>query len=144
MSDASDSEDFEEVREKKLAELRARAGENDAEAPKETTAADEPIHLEAGDDFAAIVPEHDVVLVDFHADWCGPCKMLEPIVESLAETTAATVLKVDVDAHQGLAGEYGVRGVPTLLLMVDGEVAERVVGVQEENRLRTLIEQHAG
>jgi thioredoxin 1 len=43
-----------------------------------------------------------------------------------------------------LAGEYGVRGVPTLLLMVDGEVAERVVGVQEENRLRTLIEQHAG
>jgi thioredoxin 1 len=106
--------------------------------------ADVPIHLEAGEDFDAIVADHDVVLVDFYAGWCGPCQTLEPIVESLAETSAATVLKVDVDAHQALAGEYGVRGVPTLLLMVDGEVTERVVGVQEENRLRTLIEQHAG
>ncbi|TQR21944.1 hypothetical protein C9J85_19490 [Haloferax sp. wsp5] len=70
----------------------------------------------------------DVVLVDFYADWCGPCKQLEPAVERIAAGTAATVAKVDIDANQQLAAKYGVRSVPTLLLFVDGEPVERLVG----------------
>jgi len=82
-------------------------------------------------------------LVDFYADWCGPCQMLEPVVESIAADTDATVAKVDVDANRGLAAEYGVRGVPTLLLFADGEPVERLVGMQDESRLRSAIEEHA-
>jgi len=143
MSDASDTDDIDDVREKKLEELRARAEGDGDETGSAGTGVGEPIHLESPDQFRAVLNDHDVVLADFYADWCGPCKMLEPILADLAATTPATVLKVDVDAHQKLAGEHGVRGVPTLLLVVDGDVAERIVGVQEESRLRSLVEQHA-
>jgi thioredoxin 1 len=147
MADASDPDDLEAVREKKLEALRSSA-ETDDGADNSTDDAtgsrtDEPLHLSETGGFDAVFADHDVVLVDFYADWCGPCKMLEPIVENIAETTPATVLKVDVDQHQQLAGTYGVRGVPTLLLVVDGEVVEQAVGVQDEQRLRSLIARHA-
>ncbi|GGJ16785.1 hypothetical protein GCM10008995_28410 [Halobellus salinus] len=77
-----------------------------------------------------------------HADWCGPCKQLEPIVEGVAANTSATVAKVDVDEHQALAGRYGVRGVPTMVLFSDGEAVEQVVGVRGEDQLSTLIESY--
>jgi thioredoxin 1 len=95
--------------------------------------------VHGADDLDALVAENDVVLADFHADWCGPCQMLEPVVERLAAETDATVAKVDVDANQQLAGAYGVRGVPTLILFADGEQVEEIVGVQGEEQLRSLI-----
>ncbi len=101
---------------------------------------DEPIHAEGGDHLETIVDEHDVVLVDFYADWCGPCKMLEPILEELARKTEGVIAKVDVDEHQQLAGAYGVRGVPTLVLFADGEQVEQHTGALPADRLRDLIE----
>jgi len=83
-----------------------------------------------------------VVLVDFYADWCGPCQMLEPIVESIAAETDAAVAKVDVDANQQLAAQYGVRGVPTLVLFAGGEKVQEMVGVQQKEALVAAIEQH--
>jgi len=83
-----------------------------------------------------------VVLVDFYADWCGPCQMMEPAVEAIANDTDAAVLKVDVDQHQALAGEYGVQGIPTLLVFVDGELAERMVGAQTEAALTDAVAEH--
>ncbi|WP_049930650.1 thioredoxin [Halosimplex carlsbadense] len=154
MSEASDEpneepadEELERIRERK--KERLESGESStlsddagADGPAGAAATpDEPVHVETESEFEEIVAE-GVVLVDFHADWCGPCKMLEPIVADIAETTDATVAKVDVDAHQGLAREYGVQGVPTLLLFVDGELAERRVGVQDEGALRELVGQH--
>ena len=103
------------------------------------TALDDPRHIHGQTDLDEFVAAHDVVLVDFYADWCGPCRMLEPVVETLAAETAAAVAKVDVDANQQLAGAYGVRGVPTLVLFADGEQVEEVVGVQSEDQLRSLI-----
>jgi len=99
-----------------------------------------PVHVEGQAELDDLVAERDVVLTDFYADWCGPCKMLEPIVERLAEDTDATVAKVDVDANQRLASAYGVRGVPTLVLFADGEQVEEIVGVQPEDQLRSLID----
>ena len=87
--------------------------------------------------------EYDVVLVDFYADWCGPCKMLEPTVEAIARKTDAAVAKVDVDQHQGLASQYGVRGVPTLLVFADGKQVEQIAGVQDEANLTKLVERHS-
>jgi thioredoxin 1 len=68
--------------------------------------------------------------------------MLEPVIEAIAAETGATVATIDVDANQQLAAEHGVRGVPTLVLFADGEPAERLVGMQDEARLRSAIEKH--
>lgn len=100
-----------------------------------------PVHIDNTDEFADRVQD-GVVLVDFYADWCGPCKMLEPTIEALAESTDATVLKVDVDHLEQLASEYNVRGVPTLVVFSEGELEEQVVGVRSEDELRDLIESY--
>ncbi|MFC7068919.1 thioredoxin [Halobaculum lipolyticum] len=104
------------------------------------TATGEPVHVESTDQFEELTGE-GLVLVDYYADWCGPCKMLEPVVEELAaEEEDLTVLKVDVDAFQGLAQNAGVRGIPALQFFVDGEQAERLVGVQQKADLQRVIE----
>ena len=71
------------------------------------------------------------VVVDFWAAWCGPCRMLAPIVEELDQDFdgKAKIVKVDVDAHQEFAAKYGVRNIPTVLLLKGGEVADKQVGV---------------
>ncbi|EMA68448.1 thioredoxin [Halorubrum xinjiangense] len=100
----------------------------------------EPIQLTDADAFDDHVAD-GVVLVDFYADWCGPCQMMEPAVEAVAEDTDAAVLKVDVDVHQALAGEYGVQGIPTLLVFADGELVNRMVGAQTEEALADAVRQ---
>ena len=128
----SDAEDIDDIRERKREELRSKAG-----------SPDDPVHVEGGDHLEELLEDNPVVLVDFYADWCGPCKMLEPTVEEIAAETDAAVLKVDIDAHQDLAGQYQVQGVPTLYVFVDGEPADRMVGVQDEATLREKIAAHA-
>ena len=82
--------------------------------------------------FEEIVLKSDKpVLVDFWAAWCGPCRMLAPIVEDF--DSKAKIVKVDVDAHQEFAAKYGVRNIPTVLLFKGGEVADKQVGVAPKN-----------
>ncbi|MFB6090132.1 MAG: thioredoxin [Halobellus sp.] len=100
-----------------------------------------PIHIESREQFDELVAESDVVLVDYHAEWCGPCKMLEPTVEELADETDAVVLKVDIDEHQELARDAGVRSVPTLEFYKNGEQQDQVVGVQDKDDLLQVIEE---
>ncbi|MEF8840417.1 MAG: thioredoxin [Haloarculaceae archaeon] len=102
--------------------------------------AGEPIHVEGRDHLQGLVEGNDVVLVDFHADWCGPCKMLEPTVEAIAAGTDAAVAKVDIDDHQEIAQEFQVQGVPTLYLFAGGEASQRWVGVQDKATLVSAIE----
>ncbi|MFC7187757.1 thioredoxin [Halorubrum yunnanense] len=141
------TEEIEEIRRQKIEELRNRDGTEAAdEAATDETgpqSPSEPVPVGGEAELNDIVSEHDVVLIDFYADWCGPCQMLEPVVETVAAETDATVAKVDVDANQGLAADYGVRGVPTLVLFADGEPVEQLVGMQDEARLRSAIEEHA-
>ena len=106
--------------------------------PAESTP-DGPVQIESGDHLTDVVASNDVVLVDFYADWCGPCQMMEPTLETVAAETDAAVLKVDVDQFQQLAGTYQVQGIPTLLVFVDGELADRMVGVQSEDQLRAAV-----
>lgn len=130
----SDDTTVEDVREQKRQELLKSEQTN--ESPTE------PIHVDGQEELDETVHQYDVVLVDFHADWCGPCKMLEPIVDSIAAETNATVAKVDVDANQPLAQAYGVQGVPTLVLFADGEQVEQMVGVQQKDALADTIAQY--
>jgi len=106
------------------------------------SATDEPVYIESEDHLNSVVADGGVVLVDFYADWCGPCKMIEPVLETLADETSATVAKVDVDSLQGLAGKYGVRGVPTLYLFADGEHVEQHTGALPAEQLRGLVESY--
>jgi thioredoxin 1 len=134
----SENDSIEDIREQKKRELQTEDGPggSGAEAPAE------PIHVSGTDDLTQATEQYDVVLVDFYADWCGPCKMLEPTIETLAADTDAAVAKVDVDANQQLARQYQVRGVPTLALFADGELVEQTAGLQDEETLRSLIGQY--
>ena len=99
----------------------------------------EPVHLDDADEYAALAAQYAVVLVDFYADWCGPCQMMEPTLEAIAADTDAAVLKVDVDQFQALASDHDVQGIPTLLLYAAGEQAERMVGAQTGDALETTV-----
>lgn len=133
--------DRDQVRREKREELKEKLA--DSGAVESVGGHDEPIHVDSADHLEELVAEGGVVLADFYADWCGPCKMLKPIVEELAAETDATVAKVDVDRHQRLAQQYRVQGVPTMSLFADGEQVEQMVGVRQKDELQSLIEQHA-
>lgn len=80
------------------------------------------------------------ILVDFYADWCGPCQMQGPIVEKLAkENDSFKVGKVNVDEQQELAMEYGVMSIPTLMVVKNGEITYKETGVLQENAILDLI-----
>lgn len=86
-----------------------------------------------------------VVLVDFFATWCGPCKMQHPILESVAEAVRgkAKVCKVDTDKLSALAGRFDVSSIPTLVIMKDGQVIDRMVGLQQAAALQSALENAA-
>ena len=86
------------------------------------------------------------VLIDFSAEWCGPCKAVAPVVEKLAQEFSGRleVYTVDIDRDPALAARHGVMSVPTLLVLKDGKTVERIVGAASEKDLRKKLEPHLG
>lgn len=95
------------------------------------------------DEFNKLIAGNKPVLVDFFATWCGPCKMMAPILEDVKKQIgdSATIVKVDVDKSQELSMEYGIQAVPTLMLFKNGEILWRASGVQRATDLVALLQQ---
>ena len=85
------------------------------------------------------------VLVDFWAEWCGPCKMIAPMLDELASEFDGRIKigKVNIDEHQNLAVEYGIRAIPTLLVFKNGQVAEQIVGMRSKKDLKASLDKVA-
>lgn len=83
------------------------------------------------------------VLVDFWAEWCGPCKTLSPVLDEVAGemSDTATVYKVNVDENGDLAQQYGIRGIPTLIFFKNGEAAKTLVGIQPKEEIKKSLEE---
>ena len=83
------------------------------------------------------------VLVDFWAEWCGPCKTLSPVLDEVAGemSETATVYKVNVDENGDLAQQYGIRGIPTLIFFKNGEAAKTLVGIQPKEEIKKSLEE---
>ena len=91
--------------------------------------------------FSEIISKDQPVLVDFFADWCGPCKMLSPILKQVKDALGedVTIIKIDVDKNQSLASKYQVRGVPTMLLFKNGKQVWRQSGVLQKDDIINVI-----
>jgi thioredoxin 1 len=96
--------------------------------------------------FNDIINGEKPVLVDFYADWCGPCKMMNPILKDLKKKMgdAINIIKVDAEKNADAAIKYNVRGVPTLILFKDGQILWQQSGVVQANQLQEIINQKIG
>jgi thioredoxin 1 len=89
-----------------------------------------------------LIESGEIIIIDFAANWCGPCKVIGPIIEKLAEKYAdkVTIGKIDIDDNSDLANTYGVRNIPTILFFKNGEVVDKSVGAVPESKIEEKIE----
>lgn len=92
-------------------------------------------HLETNENLQDLV-KSGVHIIDFYADWCGPCKMMGSVLEGMGDVS---VIKINTDMHQELAREFGVMSIPTLVFYKDGEVKKQEVGFKDEDEIRTIL-----
>ncbi len=100
-----------------------------------------PVITVTKENFETVKNSEKTVLLDFYADWCGPCRMVSPIVEEIAEENPQyTVGKINVDDEPSLAQEFGVMSIPTLVVMKNGEVVQQSVGARPKQQILEMLE----
>lgn len=92
--------------------------------------------------FQEIISQDKPVLVDFYADWCGPCQMMAPVLKEVAQELGdqISIIKIDVDKNQPIAQRFGVRSIPNLILFKNGEIKENRAGVLTKRELKQMLE----
>ncbi len=99
----------------------------------------ETVHLTERNLDEALIATQGLVMVDFWAAWCGPCRAIAPVLEELAAEGRVTLMKVNVDEHPGLAARYDIRSIPTILFVKEGRVVDRVVGAVPKAVLQAIV-----
>lgn len=138
MSNQTDQE-IEEIKKAKIAEMLQRAQTQANSAEK----LDKPIML-TDSNFQSEVAKHKLIVVDFWAPWCGPCRMVGPIVEELAAEYAGKVVfgKMNVDENTTVPNSFGVRSIPTLIVFKDGTAVDTLIGACPKNYLESRFKPH--
>jgi len=128
------------IRAKLRSDLMAQA---ESDRNEEPTVLAEPVEV-ADADFKQFIGEHDLVVVDCWAPWCGPCRIVGPIVDDLAHDMQGKVAfgKLNVDHNPGVSQAFGVASIPTLLVFKAGRLVDRLVGAMPKPQLRAAIERH--
>ena len=105
----------------------------------------ETIHLTEQNFDEALAATQGLVMVDFWAAWCGPCRAIAPVLEQIAEASEGrvTLMKVNVDENHGLAARYGIRSIPTILFVKQGTVVDRIVGAAPKAVLQDIVNARA-
>jgi thioredoxin 1 len=100
------------------------------------------LHLTEQNFDEALAAQQGIMMVDFWAEWCGPCRQIAPVLDDLARESggALTLAKVNVDENPGLAARYGIRSIPTILLVKQGKVADQVVGAVPKAQLQKKLD----
>ena len=100
------------------------------------------VHLTEANFDEALTEHPGLLMVDFWAEWCGPCRAIAPVLEELARESAGrvTLAKVNVDENHGLAGRYGIRSIPTILFLKAGKVVDQVIGAVPKTKLKEKLD----
>ena len=133
-------EELDRIRQKKLKEMMERVVETEE---KEKAASDKPVEVTDAT-FKETIQNHSLVVVDCWAAWCGPCRIVGPIIDELARDYAGRILfgKLNVDENQEVPMQYQIMGIPTLLVFKDGNLVDRIVGAMPRQALEQKITQY--
>ena len=114
-------------------------------SPSRNRGVAEAIHLTEKNFDEVLVATEGLVMVDFWAEWCGPCQAIAPVLEELAEASEGrvTLMKVNVDENHGLAARYGIQSIPTILFFKEGAVVNRVLGAAPKAVLQSVVNARA-
>jgi len=131
------SEETENIKKKKMEQLMEMVKGGSKMPGKPVQVTDSDMH--------DVVQQHPLVVVDCWAPWCGPCRMLSPVIEDLAEDMKGDVVfaKLNTDENQQTAKQYGIMSIPTLLLFKDGELVDQQMGALPKDMLRSWVERYA-
>lgn len=100
------------------------------------------IHLDVDSFKSEVLEGTGIVLVDFWASWCGPCKMLGPILDELSQEVSVKIAKVNVDDYPNIAADYGIRSIPTMIIFKDGEKVDQLIGLMQKGAIKEKLEQY--